>query len=395
MSPKAENNAAPAKSPDCGVSEDPATPGYFCTCTNDFTTHITDNRAGNCPSTIPPTWTVTPTSSSTSSTSEIPFSYYQLSDGALIHCASSTLSEFQALSKETATYCAGSTSTDSVSTGVTSTTTVWPAITSPVTYGNPGYFTSMYMRSPSTDGYNATAFAESLAFSFYTAFSSACATTISSTVTSTAALSLNTFATLPGGAMGSMTRVTETATYYACAAETFSVSPWDTGSQEYTGGIDNTGKLEIAITSSLYTVDNLQTWLWAMAYRFAHATANSLTWEKILREEGRENLEFYYPFFRVPGQLTLEFGNNWDKGVALERMQVAASYKESYETELACEITQEIEEGLEMFVAMAAGPEMAALREALDITISTEARNAIHYGLESSRLMLGCGESEG
>lgn len=192
-----------------------------------------------------------------------------------------------------------------------------------------------------------------------------------------------------------MTKVSQTVTYYACDSTPVPVMPWWTAnSQEYTEGIDPTGELEISITSSVVSEENLDTWLWAMAYRLAHATANSLTWEKILREEGLRDMEFYYPFFRVPGQLTLEFGDNWDKGVALERLQVAAMYKESYETEIACEVTEDVEEAMEMFVAMAAGPEMAAVREALGVTISVEARNAIHYGLESAHLLLGCGGGE-
>lgn len=187
-----------------------------------------------CPTTIPPDWTKTTVQEPPKPTSQISYVSFNM-DGALIHCATSTVAVYGP--GITDTLCAGSTSTDSEMTGVTPMTSVMTATESPVQQGNWGKFTGTV--TSGAGAYNATAAAYNLAGSFYTAFRSACTNTGTPTITSTKTLSTLTFSTLPGGAVGSVTIVTEPVTYYACAATTVVVSQWTVKSDESSGGIDD------------------------------------------------------------------------------------------------------------------------------------------------------------
>lgn len=343
--------------------------------------------ASECPTTIPADWT-THAPEPTTSTSQIPYSYYNITNGALVHCASSIVSKLDVYTGITETYCAGSTSTDSNSLGVTYTTTLWPQTTTAVTYGNWGYYSPPVS---STFTYDATSAAYSLAVSFYTAFSSACPSSAIATVTTTTDTSYNTFATLPGGATGSFTTTTTEVTLYSCTNQaTPSAAPWWVASSESTDGIDNSGTLAVTITDSSFTEENFPKWLWALAYRFAHATVNSMTNETILREEGRGQIQMDFPFYRVPTDIMLVYGNSINSGTGLERLSGSALFEESSEEELECEIMEDMEVLLDTFLAFIAGPEGAALADTVGFTISSEARAVMQDSMKASKFVFGC-----
>ncbi|KAJ5623801.1 hypothetical protein N7510_000110 [Penicillium lagena] len=312
-----------------------------------------------------------------------------MTNGALIHCASSVVTKLDIYTGLIETYCAGSTSTDSNTPGVTETTSLWPATESPVTYGNWGYYTGV------TEGlstYNSTLAAYNLAGSFYTAFSSLCTNTGTPIITTTTTTSWNTFATLPGGATGTMSTMAQEATYYKCDGEkTMSVAPWWIDSN---GGIDESGTLAVSIIDSLYSIENLDTWLWTLAFRYAHATVSSATNQTIWSSsnnggsETSESSEF--PVFRVPTQVQLIYGDSLNSGVGLERLTGKAVFEMSAEEELACEIAEEIAMAFEMLLAFAAGPEA----EAVGIAISDGVREAVQDGIDTSRFFLGCPSDE-
>ncbi|KAJ5811565.1 hypothetical protein N7474_007866 [Penicillium riverlandense] len=269
---------------------------------------------------------------------------------------------------------------------------MWPATESPFK-GNWGYYTGTV--SSGSGAIDSTSAVNDLAGSFYTAFSGACTDTGTPIVTTTTTMSLYTDSQLPGGARGSITQTTEPATYYACAATTVSVAPWWVASDESSGGVDQSGTLEVAIIESQYSLENLDTWLWSLAWRFAHAAVNSITIDYVDNPDAggydaTSSTTNKFPFFLVPQQVQLMYGDSLNDGIGLERITAQTTWKEGSESELACEIAKDVEEGLMAFASFAAGPEGAAM----GLTMSTEVRMAISYGVQAGRFIMGCSGSE-
>lgn len=354
--------------------------GVVCTCTNSVTKTLPSTATG-CPATIPADWTTTTDSEISKPSSQIPYSSFN-EDGALIHCASSRVTVYEA--SITDTLCAGSTSTDSVSTGVTPITSILTATEAPVQSGNWLWYTGTV--TTGTGAYNATAAAFDLAGSFYTAFSSACATTGTPTISSTKALSTVTFSTLPGGAVGSVTTVTEPVTYYACSPTEVVVTPWAVSSDESSGGIDSGGSLAVALIESHYSLQNRDTWLWNLAWAVAYSTANSFSLDYTDNPvaggyDATSTTSNLYPFFTVPKEVRLIYGNNLDNGLELEVMTAQMVWEKSEASAQACLITEGIEKGLMLLLNAAIGPEAQ---------ISMEMKTVVSAAIQVSRMVFSC-----
>jgi hypothetical protein len=238
--------------------------------------------------------------------------------------------------------------------------------------------------------FNSTLAAFNLAGSFYTAFSSLCTNTGTPIITTTTTTSWDTFATLPGGGKGSMTTMSQEATYYKCdGGKTVSVAPWYTNSDSF---VDDTGTLAVSIFDSMYSLENLDTWLWTLAFRYAHATVVSITNQSIttnsLEGTTESTSSWSYPFFRVPTQIQLMYGDSLNSGTGLERITANMEYEMSEADLLACEIAEEIMIAFEILLSFAAGPEA----EALGIGISQGVQDAVQGGIDAGNFLLGCGE---
>lgn len=380
-------DCAPVPTPvevECSASQNPATRGLFCVCTNGFTTLFRTSKA-SCPTTIPPHWTTkSPQPVAAPQSTQIPFSYYNVSNGALVHCASSVVSVLDVWTAPiTETYCAGSTSTDSNSMGVASTTSLFSMSLSSVIEGNWGYYTMSV--SSGSGSWNPTSASYNLMAKFYTAFSSACSSSTVSTITTTATLSLETFSNLPGGGKGSVTKLYEPVTYYACDSNPVSVTPWTVQDSDDASGLDPSGTLYARMAYSRFSPENLDAWLWLLAFRYAYATVNSLTYSSISREEGRAMVSLDYPFFTIPRQIQLQY--NDDINEMLEQMTVQITWQDDSSNSLICEIIADIMIALMSFFQ----PEIDEALVAMDIEISATTRNIIQRGVKRG-LRMGCAE---
>lgn len=344
----------------------------WCVCKNGFQKRLANGET--CPQIIPSGWTTTSAAApDPTSTSTIPY-YSWRQDGAYLSCASASTSTLDILTMAiTETYCAGSVST--ISPPITYTTSMVPITTGSAYPGNPLFYTESITGSA---GYNATAAIFSMQLSFYTAFYSACTESGVTVVSTTTGTSWNTFATLPGGAKGSMTHTTNTdVTFYTCHNQaTVTAMPWGIPSKQYANGWDPTGHLEVSITGSQFTADNLINWLWALAYRFAYAVANSLYYANVYHRDDKGFAEIPYPFFQAPKIIEIEYGDSINTGESREFLMGTALFKASEEEIIACKATKDFLMVFEAVSAFVLGPEAGVLIGALDDTLAATVRTA-------------------